>query len=321
MRAGRQADDAKGDRVSLFLFCGASGIMDFRRAMSLPTIFISYSQQDKLWRERLVTQLTVLKQEGILDSWDECCIEAGADSVAETEQAIQRACVAIILISADYLTSDAIRRDQIFRLLARREKENLRVVPLIVRPCALDQVKWLAGIQPRPKDRRPLSRRSEERAEEDLADLVREVAGIVCQACPEARKDQLDEVKPGSRTRHPGKRAGNGLSNDPSGASEGTGEHLRVGKRREGGRKLDWWAPHGAAHERTASALMESAEEEAGRIDNPFEGRAVDTETTEARAMVEMRKLELRAAQLNLMSAQLELERREWTRKFGAASG
>jgi hypothetical protein len=147
--------------------------------MNLPSVFVSYSHKDESWKNRLVTHLKVLEGEGVLDVWDDRRIEAGADWLPEIEQAIQRASVAIFLISAHFLTSDFIRHEEIPRLLERRQKEGLRVIPLIVRPCAWTEVKWLAAIQARPKDGRPLSRVGQDRVDEDLAALAKEVAGIV----------------------------------------------------------------------------------------------------------------------------------------------
>ncbi len=147
--------------------------------MSRPSIFISYSHKDEAWKDRLVTQLRVLEMEGILDVWDDRRIEAGADWFPEIEQAIERASVAILLISADFLTSKFILGEEVPRLLERRQKEGLRVIPLIVRPCAWKVLRWLSPIQARPKDGRPLSGGSEHQIEEDLAALAKEVAGII----------------------------------------------------------------------------------------------------------------------------------------------
>jgi tetratricopeptide (TPR) repeat protein len=146
--------------------------------MSAPTIFICYSHKDKSWKERLVTQLGVLD----VDVWDDRRIAAGADWLPEIEQAIGRASVAILLISADSLTSDFIRHEEVPRLLERRRGEGLRVIPLIVRPCAWQKVKWLSPIQARPRDGRPLSGCTKHQYEQHLADLAEEVAEMAGQA-------------------------------------------------------------------------------------------------------------------------------------------
>ena len=146
--------------------------------MSAPAIFICYSHKDKVWKDRLVTQLGVLE----LDVWDDRRIAGGDDWFREIEQAIGRAGVAILLISAEFLTSTFILREEVPRLLERRQKEGLRVIPLIVRPCAWKKVKWLSSIQARPKDGQALSRGSKPQYEQHLADLAEEVAEMASQA-------------------------------------------------------------------------------------------------------------------------------------------
>ena len=150
--------------------------------MTAPSVFISYSHKDEEWKDRLVTQLGVLKQEGILDLWDDRRIEVGDDWKPEIENAINRAAIAILMISANFLTSKFILDEEVPKFLARREKEGLRVIPLIVKPCAWTQVKWLSKIQARPKDGKPLSTQRAPQADADLAAFAIEIAGIVKRA-------------------------------------------------------------------------------------------------------------------------------------------
>ena len=76
--------------------------------MTKPTVFISYSHKDEQWKDRLVTQLGVLQQQGYLDVWDDRRIEAGTDWFKEIEDAIHVASVAILMISANFLHSNFI---------------------------------------------------------------------------------------------------------------------------------------------------------------------------------------------------------------------
>ena len=60
-----------------------------------PTIFISYSREDEAEKEALLKQLGVLQQEGLLETWSDDRIGAGADWQREIEAAMARARVAI----------------------------------------------------------------------------------------------------------------------------------------------------------------------------------------------------------------------------------
>lgn len=76
--------------------------------MKSPSVFISYSHKDEAWKDRLVTHLGVLQSQGLLDLWDDRRIGAGQDWHQEIEQAMAAASVAVLLVSADFLTSQFI---------------------------------------------------------------------------------------------------------------------------------------------------------------------------------------------------------------------
>ena len=145
----------------------------------MTTVFISYSHKDEVWKDRLVTHLGVLQQEGLLDLWDDRRIGAGGNWYQKIEEAIARASVAVLLVSADFLTSNFILSKEIPSLLERRDKEGLRIYPVIIRPCAWKQVKWLARMNLRPKDGRPIQGGNEFQVETDLTAIAEEIADII----------------------------------------------------------------------------------------------------------------------------------------------
>lgn len=150
--------------------------------MSSPSIFISYSHKDQEWKDRVATHLGVLKMENLLDVWDDQRIEAGDDWRSEIENAINKANIAILIISANFLTSKFILDEEVPKLLERRLNEGVRVIPLIAKPCAWKQVKWLSSIQARPKEGKPLSAGTEHQIDIDLSGLANEVAEILKRA-------------------------------------------------------------------------------------------------------------------------------------------
>jgi hypothetical protein len=153
--------------------------------MTKPTVFISYSHKDEDWKDRLVTHLGVLQQEGLLDLWDDRRIGAGEDWYQKIEDAIAKAKVAVLLVSADFLTSNFILSEEVPRLLDRKDKEGLRIFPVIIRPCAWKHVKWLARMNLRPKDGKPISSGDEHQIDDDLAAIADEVAAIIECVLPE----------------------------------------------------------------------------------------------------------------------------------------
>ena len=58
--------------------------------MNKPTVFISYSHRDEIWKERLITHLAVLQQ-GLLKVWNDRRIQAGDEWYEEIQSAIAAA--------------------------------------------------------------------------------------------------------------------------------------------------------------------------------------------------------------------------------------
>jgi hypothetical protein len=138
-------------------------------------IFISYSHKDEAWKKRLVTQLSVVPD---IDLWDDTRIGGGADWFQEIKEALNAAEIAILLVSADFLTSDFIKKEEIPRLLQRREQEGLIVFPVIVRACAWELQAWLSGINARPKNGKALAGMSKQKWEPALAEIAKEIFNL-----------------------------------------------------------------------------------------------------------------------------------------------
>ena len=157
--------------------------------MTAPTVFISYSHKDEDWKDLLVSHLGVLQHEGLLDLWDDRRIGGGEGWYEEIQGAMTKASVAILLISANFLTSKFILEEEVTRLMERREKEGMRIFPIIAKPCAWKQVKWLSRMNLRPKDGKALSGGNEHQIDTDLAAIANEVADII-KRVPEDSNDK-----------------------------------------------------------------------------------------------------------------------------------
>jgi hypothetical protein len=138
-------------------------------------VFISYSHKDKKWKNRIVKHLSVLEKEIKLEVWDDERIAAGSKWLLDIEQAIQTCDVALLLISVDFLNSKFILDQEVPKLLERKIKEGIHIVPVILRACLWKRVDWLAGIQARPQGAAHLSSFSDDEAESALTALAEEV--------------------------------------------------------------------------------------------------------------------------------------------------
>ncbi len=113
----------------------------------MPKVFISYSRKDAEWKDKLMEQLGVLEQTGQLTQWSDDRIQTGGFWRKELEEALQSCDIAILLISASFLTSEFILDEEIPTFLQRRQADGMKIVPILVRPCAWKSVEWLAPFQ------------------------------------------------------------------------------------------------------------------------------------------------------------------------------
>jgi hypothetical protein len=140
-------------------------------------LFICYSHRDSAWKEQLCDHLASI---GLAASaWHDGNIRVGDSFEERIYAAIDAASLAIVLVSEHSLSSEFITQKEVPRLLARRASHGLRVMPVVVRPCAWRTVPWLASLELRPKGGTPLTSFSESDAHLRLAELVEEIHHLV----------------------------------------------------------------------------------------------------------------------------------------------
>lgn len=107
--------------------------------LSKVNIFISYAHADLKWLERLKKHLKVLaKYSGSVEYWEDTKMRGGDKWRDEITAAINKANVAILLVSTDFLASDFIASDELPPILRKAVEEGTRVLPLIVAPCSFE---------------------------------------------------------------------------------------------------------------------------------------------------------------------------------------
>ena len=147
--------------------------------MARTKIFISYSHHDERWRQRLVEQLDVLAQAGLVEVWTDRQVGIGELWRECVDQQMVEARIAVLLLSVASLTSRFILNLEIPRLLQAHEAAGMTIYPLLIRPCPWQLVPWLSRLEVRPKDAKPIALLSGAQRHEALADVAREIAGIV----------------------------------------------------------------------------------------------------------------------------------------------
>lgn len=102
-------------------------------------IFISYAHKDIRHLKRLQVHLApFIRNNTGIRYWDDTQITPGANWQSEIKQAIETAKVAILLVSADFLASPFIVKNELPQLLAAAKKEDALILSVILSPCAFE---------------------------------------------------------------------------------------------------------------------------------------------------------------------------------------
>jgi small GTP-binding protein len=130
-------------------------------------VFVSYSHEDEEFKDELVKMLTGLQRLGVIDTWQDRRIEAGDEWSTSIRDAMDDCDLALLLVSADYLASRFIQEEEQPKLLRRRREMRLRVIPIIVRPCAWRSEPLVKDLQALPKNGRAVITFSKDTGERD----------------------------------------------------------------------------------------------------------------------------------------------------------
>lgn len=121
--------------------------------MPTPTVFISYSHKDEVWKDKLLPQLLTLATAGVnMQVWQDRKIDGGDKWYPEILEAMDKAEVAVLLISSDFLASDFCVKEEVPALLKRQEEQGMLLIPVLLRACTWKAHRWLRDRQMIPRD-------------------------------------------------------------------------------------------------------------------------------------------------------------------------
>jgi len=138
-------------------------------------VFISYSHRDKEWLERLQVHLKPYVRRELVDAWDDTRIEAGARWRQEIDAALDRAKVAVLLVSPDFLASDFIGTVELPRLLDAEEREGVTILWVPISASAY-KVTEIAGYQAAHNPAQPLDTLSPAEQNRALVEICKAIS-------------------------------------------------------------------------------------------------------------------------------------------------
>ncbi len=119
------------------------------------SVFVSYSHADERLRNRLGQHLRVLERQGIIKTWHDRMIGAGAEWEGVIDANLNHSQIILLLISPAFIHSDYCYDVEMKRALQRHDERQALVVPIILRAISLKGTPF-ARLQALPKDAKPV---------------------------------------------------------------------------------------------------------------------------------------------------------------------
>jgi len=119
-------------------------------------LFFSYAHKDETLRDELATHLSMLQNQGLIESWHDRNIDAGQQWANAIDDRMNEADIILLLVSADFLASKYCYAIELKRAMERHEAGEATVIPVILR-----KVDWQGApfgkLQALPKDAKPVT--------------------------------------------------------------------------------------------------------------------------------------------------------------------
>lgn len=169
------------------------------------SLFFSYSHRDENLRNELETHLSVLKRQGVIQTWHDRRITAGSDVDSCISANLENVQIILLLVSAYFLASDYCYDIEMARAMEKHREGSARVIPVILHPCDWQNAPF-GGLRATPTDGKPVSMfANHHEAFTIIAKDIREaVSQLSPQAAPSAARSPSDveraAVVPGIRS-------------------------------------------------------------------------------------------------------------------------
>jgi hypothetical protein len=163
------------------------------------SVFVSYAHKDnegadssKRWLDRFKEFLEPLVQQDELTICSDKDIGLGDDWQAHIQKHLNGARAAVLLVSPAFLASKYVRSSELPVLLRKAKENNVRIIPIILRPCLFAETEYkypdprtgperftLASIQAAGSPNKALSQMTEAEQDETFLQVARALIKLV----------------------------------------------------------------------------------------------------------------------------------------------
>src|SRR6266496_3146901 len=142
-------------------------------------IFYSYAHEDKRYQQRIKQQLGLLRNQGLITQFSDQDILPGQEWKNEINRKLETADIILLLVSPAFLDSEYCYTEEMKRAFQRYEAKEVRLIPIIIRPCEWKQSP-LGRLQALPSKGRPVNAwRPQDDAYNEIGTGIRKVVDDV----------------------------------------------------------------------------------------------------------------------------------------------
>lgn len=113
--------------------------------------FIIYARADAAFKDELLNHLHLFVENRLIEKWVDSDLLPGEDWEKRIEQELEAAHLVIMLVSADALSSEFIRKKELKTAIEKKRAGSARVVPVLVRDCMWELNPDIAELQLLPR--------------------------------------------------------------------------------------------------------------------------------------------------------------------------
>ncbi len=150
----------------------------------MPSVFFSYSHADEVLRNELEKQLSMLKRQGIIETWHDRRIGAGQEIDKSIDERVNSDAIILLLVSPDFLDSDYCYGVEMKRAMERHEEGGAVVIPVILRPCDWHSAPF-GKLNATPPDGKPITKWADR--DEALLEVAKAIRGVSTRLAGESK--------------------------------------------------------------------------------------------------------------------------------------
>jgi len=168
--------------------------------MSVPKIFISYAHEDIDFLKALVKRLKPLKRAKQIKLWDDGSLMPGEEWDESVKGHLAAADIIIILLSVDFIDSDYIFDEELPRIIERRKKGEIKLIPIIARGVNLEGT-GIGQYQCLPQDEKrnlkPLIEWDKQQLDKVWVDIDKQIRKVIDSVNQPKKDDEKDSTDAG----------------------------------------------------------------------------------------------------------------------------